>query len=413
MPGSTKRFYGYPTPPLLTDLRRFVGIYLMYFLPVGFLVYLMLESYQIDFRSFHLAGKSVVLGLDPYLNYVGLRPEFYGPMNSETAPFSGFRYPPLAALAFAPLGALPYPVAKGVFTLVMVLLLGLISFGMVRRSQFTLPGEALLFMLVSFPVLATVERGQVDSLVLYLTLLAYWGGGRRPTLPALALALASLLKLFPLLVLLFYGWRRQWGMVLSTLAWIGGLLALPYLYFGPNVYRHFLQRTLPAQLGQITNDLPVTLHGQGIVLGKIVQSIDAPDLLVSHDFVNGFMNPLLSSSTGGAIVAGAIATVLLLWSARKSPRDLQFYAFLTVINLYNPVAWIMGLVWYLPLFLHLYPNLRKGGQVVVLLPLFMPPFLNSNAILAYLVALLMVLTYQLPKLRRALIVPSPPVAQPS
>jgi hypothetical protein len=398
-----------PAPRLWLDLRRFAGAYLMYFLPVGFLAYLTLESYQIDFRSFYLAGKSVVLGLDPYLNYVGLRPEFYGPMNSETAPFSGFRYPPLAALAFAPLGALSYPVAKGVFTLAMVLLLGLISFSMVRRSQFTLPGEALLFMLVSFPVLATVERGQVDSLVLYLTLLAYWGGGRRPVLSALALALASLLKLFPILVVLFYGWRRQWGMVLSTLAWLGGLLALPYLHFGPTVYWHFLQRTLPAQLGQIATDLPLQLHGQGIALGKVVQSIDAPDLLVSHDFVNGYMNPLLSSHTGGAVVAGAIATVILLWATRKSPRDLQFYAFLTVINLYNPVAWIMGLVWYLPLFLYLYPSLRKGSQMLILLPLFLPPFLNSNAILAYLIALTLAITYRLPDLQRALMRPPLPV----
>lgn len=168
-----------------------------------------------------------------------------------------------------------------------MLLLGLISFAMVRRSQFTLPGEAFLFMLVSFPVLATVDRGQVDSLVL------------------------------------------------STLAWISGLLALPYLHFGPTVYRHFLQRTLPDQLGQIATDLPLQLHGQGIALGKIVQSIDAPDLLVSHDFVNGYMNPLLSSHGGGAVVAGAIATVILLWATRRSPGDLQFYAFLTVINLYN------------------------------------------------------------------------------
>lgn len=402
-----------PVPRLWPDLRRFAQVYLVYFLPVGFLVYLMLESYQIDFRSFYLAGKSVGLGLDPYLNYVGVRPEFYGPMNSETAPFSGFRYPPLAALAFAPLGELPYPTAKLVFTLAMVVVLGLISFAMVRRSQFTLPGEALLFMLVSFPVLATVERGQVDSLVLYLTLLAYWGGGRRPALPALALALASLLKLFPILVLLFYGWRRQWGMVLSTLAWMGGLLTLPYLYFGPTIYWHFLQRTLPAQLGQITHELPVTLHGQGIVLGKVVQSIDAPDLWVSHDFVNGFMNPLLSSNTGGAVVAGAIATVLLLWVTEKSPRDLQFYAFLTVINLYNPVAWIMGLVWYLPLFLHLYPSLTKGGQVLLLLPLFIPPFLNSNAILAYLIALVMALTYRLPGLGKNLMLPSAGGHQPS
>ncbi|MFM7324790.1 MAG: hypothetical protein ACKO4L_07630, partial [Nodosilinea sp.] len=126
-------------------------------------------------------------------------------------------------------------------------------------------------------------------------------------------------------------------------------------------------------------------------------------------FVNGFMNPLLSSHTGGAVVAGAIATIILLWATRKSPGDLQFYAFLTVINLYNPVAWIMGLVWYLPLFLYQYPSLRKGGQVLLLLPLFLPPFLNSNAILAYLIALTLGLTYRLPGLQRALMRPPAPI----
>jgi hypothetical protein len=80
-----------------------------------------------------------------------------------------------------------------------------------------------------------------------------------------------------------------------------------------------------------------------------------------------------------------------------------------VINLYNPVAWIMGLVWYLPLFLYLYPSLRKGSQMLILLPLFLPPFLNSNAILAYLIALTLAITYRLPDLQRALMRPPLPV----
>ncbi len=103
------------------DLGRFFRQYLIYFLPITFLIYLTLESYQIDFRSFYLTGKSVLFGLDPYLNYVGIRPEFYGPINAETAPYSGFRYPPFAALMFAPLALFPYAVAKALFTLAMLI----------------------------------------------------------------------------------------------------------------------------------------------------------------------------------------------------------------------------------------------------------------------------------------------------
>ncbi|HIK43305.1 MAG TPA: DUF2029 domain-containing protein, partial [Leptolyngbyaceae cyanobacterium M65_K2018_010] len=324
------------------DLAYFGQHYLIYFLPVTFLVYLILESYQIDFRSFYLAGKSILEGLDPYLNYVGLRPEFYGPVNSETAPFSGFRYPPLAALVLAPLGKLPYATAKALFTLAMIALLGVLSFHLVRRSRFTIPGEALLFMMVSFPVLALVERGQVDSLVLYLTVLAYWLSQSRPWrgLAAFLLAFAGVFKVFPLVVLIFYGVRRQWRFIAYTLAWTVGLWVGPYLYLGRSVYENFYRRSLPAYFGEIASEWPMDLHGQGIALGKIVQSVDADDLLVTHDFVNGFMNPLLSSSPVGSLIVGTLLAGLILLVMQRRPLDFQFYAFLNVINFFNPVSWI-------------------------------------------------------------------------
>ncbi|NJL48539.1 MAG: DUF2029 domain-containing protein [Leptolyngbyaceae cyanobacterium SM2_5_2] len=387
------------------DVVRFGRHYLVYFLPVTFLIYLLLESYQIDLRSFYLAGKSVILGLDPYLNYVGVRPEFYGPVNSETAPFSGFRYPPLAALVFAPLGWFPYTLAKTLFTLAMLGLLGLLSFHLVRRSHFTIPGEALLFMIVSFPVLALVERGQVDSLMLYLTALAYWLSEKRrwTWLASFCLAFAGVFKIFPLVVLIFYGVRRQWRFVAYTLLWAVGLLALPYAFFGRSIYANFLKRTLPSYFGEVTSNLPMTLHGQGIVLGKIVQSVDADNLLATHDFVNGFMNPLLSSSTIGSLISGAVLTGLLLIATRQCPVDFQFYSFLNVINLYNPVAWIMGLVWHIPLFLYLYPRVNRLGQFLLLLPLFLPPFLNTNAVWAYVLSIVFALAYRIPVWGRSLL----------
>lgn len=400
------------SPSWRKDIAQFCRHYLVYFLPITFLVYLTLESYQIDFRSFYLAGKSVLQGLDPYLNYVGVRPEFYGPINAETAPFSGFRYPPLAALLFAPLGWLPYATAKALFTLGMLIALGLLGFGLVQRSRFAIPGEALLFMIVSFPVLALVERGQVDSLLVYLVALAYWLSQRRrwAVLAAFLLAFAGVFKIFPLLALIFYGVRRQWKVVAATLLWVIALFTLPVFILGRTVYDHFFQRTFPAYFGEITSNLPMDLHGQGVALGKIVQSVDADDLLATHDFVNGFMNPLLSSSTLGSLISGTILTVLLLIATHRCPADVQFYALLNVINLYNPVAWIMGLVWYLPLFLHLYPRVTRLGQALLLLPLFLPPFLNVNAVLAYLLAILFALAHRLPALeRRLLSQPAPPL----
>jgi hypothetical protein len=220
-----------------------------------------------------------------------VRPDFYGPVNSELAPFSGFRYPPLAALVFAPIASLPYQTAKALFTLAMIATLGLLSFHMVRQSRFTLPGEAILFMMVSFPVLALAERGQVDSFVLYLTALSYWLMGELPEptkdsrtrrryrpLAAFLLAFSGIFKVFPLVVLIFYC-RPSPVAVRQLHRALGRGTVWPYPM--PTLVGRCTTTFYGAPSRPTSAKFPppcrLDLHGQGIILNKIVQSVDAID----------------------------------------------------------------------------------------------------------------------------------------
>jgi len=63
----------------------------------------------------------------------------------------------------------------------------------------------------------------------------------------------------------------------------------------------------------------------------------------------------------------------------------------------------MGLVWYLPLFFYLYPSVSQLGRWLILLPLFLPPFLNANAALAYVIAVLFLIARRAPQLARRLL----------
>ena len=387
-----------------TSLRRFLRDYGIYGLPLVFLVYLALESFQIDFRAFYLAGKAVLLGLDPYLNHVGARPEFYTPINAEDLAFSGFRYPPLAALLFVPLALLPYGLSKVVFSLLIWLVLAWIAYAMVLRSGWRLQGEALLFAGISFPVLAVIERGQIDPLPVALVLASY-GMARRPGRQGWAgflLALAAVIKVFPLVVLLEWIRRRRWRLVTWAVLWVGLLFALPLPFLGLQVYHHFWQRSLPELYGTISSATAIALHGQGQVLGRLARSLEGNGLLLSHDFANGFMNPLFQNSLAGAMASGLVLSVPLFLLARRAPSELRFYAALNLINLFNPIAWIMGLVWYLPLFFYLYPLVSRLGRWLILLPLFVPPFLNANAGLAYGMALLFLIAWRAPRLHQHL-----------
>ena len=386
-----------------SDLWQFVRLYGVYFLPIVFLGYITLESYQIDFRSMYLAGKSTLLGLDPYVNYVGVRANFYGPINSESQAYSGFRYPPLAALVFSPLGTLPYQSAKVLFTLIVLFFAVLLSFHFVKRSQFTMPETAVLFVMVSFPLIATVERGQIDLLIVYLSLVSYrllhCHGQRRPA--AFLLAFAGMLKLFPFVLLIFYSDRKQWNFVGKTLLYTTILFVLPYPLLGSSSYINFFKRTLPGYLGPIESGLSTSLQGQGVVNG-IVHSVDSTNLLAAQSFSSGEMNPWMASNTTGAILCGLLLSGLLLIAIRHTESDFQFYAFLNVINLFNPVSWIMGLVWYIPLFFYLSPLVSRWGRFLLLAPLFSPPGLNANAVLAYILAVVFALSFRIPRWGKAL-----------
>jgi Glycosyltransferase family 87 len=362
----------------------------IYFLPVVFLVYTLLSAYQIDFRAFYVAARSVLLNLDPYLNPVTQFPELYAAINAENAVASGFIYPPLAALLFLPLGFLPYATAKIVFSaLILVSLIALcLLFAKQRDDRLFTPGEAFLFVTCSFPLLATFERGQIDLVIVLLTWLSFQlYRSQKLIQSALLLGLAICIKIFPAIVILYYLIKRQFKIAAYSIASTVVLFTLPLLYFKPSVYLHFFQFVLPNFFGKITSAEVVNTHGQSVI-NNIVVAIEGNGLFASQDFANGYMNPLLQNNTIGSLIVGSILLAILLRVTKRSSLLYQFYAVLNVINFINPRAWIMGLVWYIPLFLHLYPIVKTNrDRFFILLPLFMPSFTNLNGFLAYAIAI--------------------------
>ena len=378
-------------------MLRFGQRYWVYFFPIVFLVYVLLSAYQIDFRAFYVAARSVLLDLDPYLNPVTQHPELYAAINAENAVASGFIYPPLAALLLLPFGLFDYPTAKILFGLVVLVSLIGLCYGLTqddRKGQdpdptAIIPGEAFLFISCSFPLLATFERGQVDLVVVLLTWLSFDAYYCRKNLPfsAFILGIATCIKIFPAVILIYYFGKKQFKLFFASIASILILFFLPLLYFKASVYQHFFQFVLPKVFGTITSPIPVDVHRQSVV-NNVVNAIEGNGLIASQDFANGFMNPLLQNNTIGCFITGLILIAILLKVTQKKEISYQIYAIFTTINFFNPRAWIMGLVWYIPLFLHLYPNAKTTTQKgILLLPLMMPPFTNLNGFLAYAIAI--------------------------
>ncbi|WP_348253947.1 glycosyltransferase family 87 protein [Leptolyngbya sp. AS-A5] len=387
-------------PIFLKDLFRFMRAYFTYLLPSVFIVYLVLESYQIDFRPYYIAGKSVLYGLDPYINHVTKHPEFFVPVNAGEALMSGFIYLPIAALFFTPLAIFSYSTAKIIYSSFILILLWLLLFELVRRSNFKIKGEALLFAMTSFPVLAAFERGQIDILVCYLTILGFFlhQQHRQRFLAGALFGLAFCIKLFPAIAILYFIAKRQVRVVLYSFASIVVLLLAPLPILGNSIYTSYLKRMLPGVFAGITSEVPITVHGQ-TVINRVVMSVDSTGLRVTHDFVHGFMNPFLRGKPIASLTVGFIAFLILMYYLRRESAEHQFFSIVNCIHLFNPQTWIMGIVWFIPLFVYLFGKANHLGKFVLILPLFMPPFLNSSGMLAYAVTLL----FAIPQMREKLL----------
>ncbi|MER3435211.1 MAG: hypothetical protein C4288_17790 [Leptolyngbya sp. ERB_1_1] len=381
------------------DILRFTHAYFIYLIPSAYIIYLVLESYQIDFRPYYIAGKSVLYGLDPYVNHVAQHPEFFTPVNAGESPASGFIYLPIAALFFAPFAAFSYSTAKIIYSSFILILLWLLLFELVRHSNFKIKGEVLLFSMSSFPVLAAFERGQIDILVCYLTILGFllYQRARQKIFPGFLFGLAFCIKLFPAIALLYFIAKRQFKIVLHAFISIVALLLAPIPLLGNSIYTSYLKRMLPETFGEITSAVPITVHGQAVI-NRVVMSVDSDGLRVTHDFVHGFMNPFLRGKPIASLTVGLIAFLLLMYYLRREPAEHQFFSIVNCIHLFNPQTWIMGIVWFIPLFVYLFDKANHLGKFILILPLFMPPFTNSNGMLAYAVTLL----FAIPQIREKL-----------
>ena len=135
------------------------------------------------------------------------------------------------------------------------------------------------------------------------------------------------------------------------------------------------------ELKELPNNLGV------IKDSMMVRTSDARILFHSHFFVFGFANPLLSSNIFLSGVIGTIGAFICLFKYSKYSITLCFFTIMNWINIINPISWIMGLFWYVPLFIFSYDKIKPSLKIIIVLPLILPPFLNVSGYLAAIISL--------------------------
>ena len=367
--------------------------YIIALSPIFLIFYISNETYSIDYRAFYLAGKSVLNNLNPYLNHISLNSDFYGPINSELSKYSGWKYPPLASYIFAPLASLPYELSKNIFNFLSLLSISLLTFFILKKRLFYINPNSLIIVGISFPLLATISRGQVEIILVCIALLSlYFHNQNKIFLSANLIAIMGFIKIFPLLLAVSFikSYQRKKFFIYLIIS----LLILYFLnmIFCPLEWRQsFIERiTVPWNQMPI-GDLKELPNNLGVIKDSMmVRTSDARNLFHSHFFVFGFANPLLSNNLFLSGIIGTIGALICFFKYEKYSLTLCFFTIMNWINIINPISWIMGLFWYVPLFIFSYEKIKPSLKIILVLPLILPPFLNISGYLAAIISIFII-----------------------
>ena len=203
------------------------------------------------------------------------------------------------------------------------------------------------------------------------------------------IAILSFIKVFPLLLSLTFvrSYRKKKFFIYLIISLL--ILYLLNLFLCPLEWRQsFIERiTVPwnqMPIGEL-RELPKNL---GVIKDSMmVRTSDARNLFHSHFFVFGFANPLLSNNLFLSAIIGTFGALICLFKYSKYSITLCFFTIMNWINIVNPISWIMGLFWYVPLFIFSYKKIKPSLKIIITLPLILPPFLNISGYLAAIISL--------------------------
>lgn len=319
-----------------------------------------------DLPSFYTASVSVFnLGESPYDSE---RLELLMDGNEYVYPYL---YPPPSLLFFFPLAVLTYTDARHIVLIVnqllFLFLIWAIPLSLLRvRPKHDFPAIAvcIVYSLTFYPVVVTLEHGQVNILLLVFFIL-FWIFARKekPVLAAFFLALAILLKTYPIILIPLLLLTRRWRESLYTVAWLGlavivSLVVLPY-----TVWHDWLVNVLPSG-GYMST--PAGMYPPAAIWNQNLNGFFARAFTENSWSNPVSVNPDLAKIlTYAAAGLTAAITGLTVWRGQSCEDNLDctMLVALPAMYLIAPFSWEHHLVYLLPSILILLNSRPLFGPV--------------------------------------------------
>jgi len=328
----------------------------------------------IDFKAYYLAAHLLKKGEDFY--DVKAQEEamisFGLPLNDSL-----YIYPPLLAILFLPLTALSLGQAAQVWFLFNLALYWLTLAILVKSTDLdTLKEKIAPLILLAFlfvPVLFTLHKGQVNIAILFLLALICWFYKRgNLAWVGVSLACATMIKVVPGLLILYFLWKREYVVVWAAIGTIAIIGILGLIIAGPSVHHTFFS-ALPALGAPRPNP-----NNQS--LGGYLSLFLIPNPFTGYILNNPLLWKLLTTSFSFLLL---LLTLILCPRAEREKWDLEVSLVVATIPLVSQIGWVdLYTLFILPYtVLARYLLQRKGRRIDVALAASSFLFLNSPRLL--------------------------------
>ena len=319
-----------------------------------------------DLPTFYTASVSVFnFGESPY------EPERLGSLMDHDVYVYPYLYPPPSLLFFFPLAALTYADARHIVLIVnhllFLILVWAIPLYLLRIrpkdgfAQFTL---CIVYSLTFYPVVVTLTNGQVNILLLVFFVL-FWLFARREkaVLAALFLALAILLKTYPIILIPLLLLTRRWRESAYAVAWLGLAVTVSVFVLPNTVWYDWLINVFPSG-GYMST--PVGMYPPAAIWNQNLNGFFARAFAGGEwsdaVWVNPALAKFLTYATAGLTAA---LTGLAIWRSRtrKDSLDRTMLVALPAMYLIAPFSWEHHLLYLLLSILMLLTSRPLFGSV--------------------------------------------------
>jgi len=296
--------------------------------------------YRKDLLQDYLAARAVMDGKDPYQPMTVLRAAYLkGVVGALEFPHPT-PHPPPAVLLTLPLGLTTYPRAAAAWLfLEYFLLVGcavLVARRVMGKESKGAPLALAVLSLATCPVRNDLVLGQISVVILALVTGAYLAlTVRREVLGGLLLGAAVSLKFVCWPLVLFYAWKRRWGVVLGAAAALLVTHAACAVVMPGAIFKYYTVVAPRAGEDYWASDRNISVWtlGQrcfgGLHSQVTVNAVNAPPFFELPSF----------ASRAGMIVAAATFLFFMCAAAKLSDQCDGFLVMLSASTVLNPIAW--------------------------------------------------------------------------